>query len=266
MKPGIQRKTMRLDILYLEDDPVDVELTRTWLVKDAIQCRMTVVDTREDYIAALGTGCFELILSDYRLPSFDGLTALQIAQEKCPDVPFMFVSGVMGEEIAIESLKHGATDYVLKERLARLPSSVRRALADVEERRKLKTAEAERERLLEREKASRLEAERANHSKDEFLALLSHELRTPLTPLLGWTWLLHTRRLNPDDIDSVVDKIERAVRSEVKLVDDLLEVSRLISGKLRLDFHVVNLHSVTQAAVDMARGPAAEKEIDIEWK
>src|SRR5262245_10356461 len=136
-------------ILCLEDNPVDVELSQGVLEKDGLKYEMRVVETREDYVAALEAGGYDLILADYQLPSFDGMAALEIARENYSWLPFIFVSGAMGEEIATESLKHGATDYVLKGRLARLPSAVRRALVEAEERRRLRNAEAEREKLLE---------------------------------------------------------------------------------------------------------------------
>ena len=86
-------------ILYLEDNPVDVELSRAALEKDGLKYEMTVVDTREDYVAALEAGGYDLILADYHLPSFDGMGALEIAREKYSWLPFIFVSGMMGEEI-----------------------------------------------------------------------------------------------------------------------------------------------------------------------
>ncbi len=98
------------------------------------------------------SGGFDLILTDYTLPSFDGLSALKIALEKCPDVPFIFVSGTLGEEVAIEALKIGATDYILKQRLSRIVPSVHRALREAKERGERKRAEAllsEEKRLLE---------------------------------------------------------------------------------------------------------------------
>src|SRR5262245_42675643 len=108
-------------ILYLEDNPAAVELSRAILEKEGLKYEMTIVDTREGYVAALEAGGCDLILADYHLPSFDGMEALEIAREKYSWLPFIFVSGMMGEEIATESLKQGATDYVLKERLERLP-------------------------------------------------------------------------------------------------------------------------------------------------
>jgi len=509
-------------ILYLEDNPVDVELLRAVLEKDGLKYEMTVVDTREDYVAALEAGGYDLILADYQLPSFDGMAALEIAREKYSWLPFIFVSGAMGEEIATESLKRGATDYVLKERLARLPGSMRRALIEAEERRRLRNAEAEREklleellaqhqkltevlrqmpagviiaeapsgklimgngrvaqiwrheflpstnveeyraykgfhpdgrpyepqewplarsimagdvvtneeieilrgdgtrgvlisnsapirdgggrivagvvsffditerkqaerrlreqaemldlahdaifaweldgaisywnraaeeiygyareeavgrvshelleaeaaggidvildsvslsgrwmgelrhrtkdgreivvesrmtlakrngqklvletnrditerkqaeqereRLLESENAARREAEHANRAKDEFLALLSHELRTPLTPMLGWIRMLRRRQVRPEDYDSALEKIERSVESEIKLVSDLLDVSRIITGKMTLNLRTLDFSGLVKVAVEMARSSAEEKGIDL---
>ena len=509
-------------ILYLEDNPADVELSRAVLEKDGLKYEMTVVDTREDYVAALEAGGYDLILADYHLPSFDGMGALEIAREKYSWLPFIFVSGMMGEEIATESLKRGATDYVLKERLARLPGSMRRALVEAEERRRLRNAEAEREklleelsvqhqqltevvrqmpagviiveapsgklimgngqvaqiwrhefspsinleefkagrgfhpdgrpyqsqewplarsiragemvtneeieirrgddtrgalsinsapirdgegrivagvvtffditerkqverklreqaemldlahdaifawemdgaisywnraaeeiygyareeavgrvshelleteavedmdaildslrlsgrwqgelrhrtkdgreivvesrmtlvernghrlvletnrditerkraeqereRLLESENAARREAEHANHAKDEFLALLSHELRTPLTPMLGWIRILRRRQVRPEDHDSALEKIERSVESEIKLVNDLLDVSRIITGKMTLNLRTLDFCGIVSAAVEVARSSAEAKVIDL---
>src|SRR3990172_5091523 len=125
---------MTLHILHLEDNPTDAELAQVTLEADGIECELTRVETRADFLAAVEQGGFDLILADYSLPSFDGLAALDIAREKRPDVPFLFLTGTLGEEVAIESLKSGARDYVLKERMSRLASSVRRALREAEER------------------------------------------------------------------------------------------------------------------------------------
>jgi PAS domain S-box-containing protein len=105
-------------------------------------CHVIRAETQSDFCAALEQGGFDLILADYTLPSFDGLSALKITLEKCPDIPFIFVSGTLGEEVAIEALKIGATDYVLKERLSRIVPSVHRALREAKERDERKRAEA----------------------------------------------------------------------------------------------------------------------------
>src|SRR5215813_6041001 len=129
-----------LRILHLEDDPADAALVSDVLEAGGIACRITRVETGPDFTAALDTAAFDLILADFSLPSFDGLSALDIARERAPDLPFIFVSGTLGEEVAIDALKIGATDYVLKERLSRIVNSVQRALREARER-------TERERL-----------------------------------------------------------------------------------------------------------------------
>src|ERR671910_2960952 len=106
-----------------------------------ISCEMVRVQTRADFEAALVNGDFDLVLSDYSLPSFDGLSALKLAKEIRPEVPFILVSGAIGEDRAIEALKSGATDYVLKQRLERLVPAVRRALREAEKRAERKRGE-----------------------------------------------------------------------------------------------------------------------------
>jgi len=130
-----------LRILHLEDNPRDAELIQAILETEGITCQVTRVDTEADFLASIDHGGFDLIFADYTLPSFDGHSALKITQEKCPDVPFIFISGTLGEEVAIEALKIGATDYVLKERLSRIAPSVQRALREAKERAERKRAE-----------------------------------------------------------------------------------------------------------------------------
>jgi PAS domain S-box-containing protein len=129
-----------LRILHLEDDHLDAELVRETLAVDGLVAQVECVDTRAAYIAALEHQDFDLILADYTLPSFDGNSALKIATEKRPEIPFIFVSGSLGEEVAIESLKSGATDYVLKHRLQRLSHAVYRAIEERNERDRRKLA------------------------------------------------------------------------------------------------------------------------------
>src|SRR6185503_10185611 len=127
-----------------------------------------------------------------------------------------------------------------------------------------KQAEEERARLLVREQAARAEAEAANRNKDEFLATLSHELRTPLTAILGWSHLMRSRKLNDDEVTRALDTIERNARSQSQLIDDLLDVSRIITGKLYIDRGPVDLMKVIEAALDSVRPAAEAKAIDFE--
>jgi putative nucleotidyltransferase with HDIG domain/PAS domain S-box-containing protein len=131
----------KLRILYLEDNPDDVELVRSLLVRDGISCDLVQVETRADFVDALEQGGFDVIFLDYLLPSFDGLSALKIVREKAPDTPVIIVSGSIPDDVAIELLNEGATDYVLKDKLSRLAFSIRRAVREAEERTQRKKAE-----------------------------------------------------------------------------------------------------------------------------
>lgn len=138
-----------LRILHLEDDPDFAELVKTLLAQDELQAELKRVAARADFEAALEHEKFDVILSDFRLPRFTGLEALALVRKECPDVPFILISGTIGEHAAIESLKAGATDYVLKHNPERLASAVRRAAQEAGERSKRRKAETE---LLRREK------------------------------------------------------------------------------------------------------------------
>jgi len=177
-----------LHTLLLEDDPYDVELIQATLKEESIPCAITHVSNRAEFLLALDRTSFDLILADFVLPAFNGLEALVLAQEKCPDVPFIFVSGAIGEEKAIETLKQGATDYVLKHRLPRLVPAIRRALREVEERtqrqqaqEQLRQSKDELARLFEAEREARQIAE-AIAVRIASLQVVTASLSEALTP------------------------------------------------------------------------------------
>ena len=139
-------------ILLLEDDPNDARLIEDLLDADQLVNRIVRVQTHAEFLAALKDQDFDLILSDHTLPAFDGLSALSVALGVRPDLPFIFVSGTIGEDIAIDALKVGATDYVLKTRLSRLVPAVQRALREARDRASRERAE---DALRRREKELR---------------------------------------------------------------------------------------------------------------
>jgi DNA-binding NtrC family response regulator len=132
-----------LHILHLEDEPDFAELVSTMLLEDSLSVKISRVGDKKAYVEALEAEKYDLILSDYHLPSFTGLDALALAKKKCPETPFILISGTIGETAAVESLKAGATDYLLKQKPERLPSAVRRAVEEAAERVKLRETEAE---------------------------------------------------------------------------------------------------------------------------
>jgi len=164
--------------------------------------------------------------------------------------PVVVVCGRVGEDRVLELVRRGAADVVLDDDLDRLAPAIERALRMAGERRD-----------LERADVARVDAERANRSKDDFLAVLSHELRTPLNSILGWARLLRTGRST--DGPHGLEVIERNARSLAQMVDDLLDVSRIIAAKLGIEPHEIDLARVVAAAVDSMRATAEEKRLDL---
>jgi PAS domain S-box-containing protein len=375
-------------ILHLEDSPIDAELVDLYLGRGGLACEIERVSSRKGFIEALERGGHDLVIADYMLPDFDGMSALGLVRRTAPDLPFIFVSGALGEETATEALRNGATDYVLKQRLERLASAARRAVSEARisgERRRaeealtrlslaieeirdyaifmldpegrvsswnrgsarllqyseaeilgcpaailmapddgdgvallaaemrqaaelgrtghecpylrkdgsrfwasgvlsaardadgrtvgysmvlrdisdLRTAEEERTALLESERVARAEAEKASRLKDEFLATLSHELRTPLNSILGWSQLIRRGKPTLEQVLQGIEIIERNARTQARIVEDLLDMSRIVSGKLVFSRKEVQLAGVVRQAVEAVQPSAEAKSIDI---
>jgi PAS domain S-box-containing protein len=211
-----------LRILYLEDAPQDAELVQETLGANDIACHVTRVETEADFVASLELGGFDLILADFTLPTFDGLSALRIAQQDRPHVPFIFVSGTLGEEVAIEALKGGATDYVFKTRLSRIVPSVRRALREADERAGLRHAEE----ALRRSEAYLAEAQKLSHTGSFGWDISSGEIYWSretfrifgYEPPVKATIEMVRQRTHPEDRPFVKQLIDRITR-EMKAFD-----------------------------------------------
>ncbi|HVU32755.1 MAG TPA: response regulator [Opitutaceae bacterium] len=128
-------------ILHLEDNPEDAELIRRLIEGEWPECRITCVSGREQFVGELDRGGYDVVLSDFALPCFDGLEALRVAKERAPATPFIFVSGNIGEARAIDAVRMGAEDYVLKDRINRIVTAITRAVRDTEERNRRRVAE-----------------------------------------------------------------------------------------------------------------------------
>lgn len=152
-------------------------------------------------------------------------------------------------------------EHLVTERTNELMQTNATLQAEISERKRI---EQERTKLLVREQAARSEAEQANRIKDEFLAVLSHELRTPMNPILGWSKLLLSNRLNPAKSREAVETIERNAKLQMQLIDDLLDISRILSGKLSLDASPVDLNSSLSAALETLRLATEAKSLQIQ--
>ena len=211
----------RVSVLHLEDEPKDSRLLKGLLSAEGIECDMTRVDNEADFRAAIEKGGFEVILADHSLPTFDGLSALRLARDICPDVPFICVSGSLGEEIAIEALKQGAADYVLKQRPARLVPALRRALQESAERANLKRAEQE-----VRELEARLRHSQKLEAVGQLAGGIAHDFNNLLTVINGYCDRLGAALGDGNPLRRDLDLIQRAGQRAASLTRQLLAFSR----------------------------------------
>lgn len=217
-----------LRVLLLEDNAPHAELVEHFLRESGLKFRLVRVETRDDYVRQLDELKPDMILSDYALPAFDGYAALTIAKQHAPDVPFIFVTGTMGEEVAIETLKNGATDYVLKTRLARLGPAVHRALRESAERRDRQRAEDKLRRSLDQLRALTTYLQYVREEERTRIAREVHdELGQALTGLkLDMSWL--TSRLQ-----KTTPALSDKAKTMTAHIDETIQTVRRIATELR---------------------------------
>jgi signal transduction histidine kinase len=223
--PAVPRQ---LRILLLEDNAPHAELVEHFLRETGLKFHLTRVETREAFLEQIEKHPPDMILSDYALPAFDGYAALAIAREKVPNIPFIFVTGTMGEEVAIETLKNGATDYVLKTRLARLGPAVQRALRETADRRERQRAEEKLRKSLEQLRALTTYLQYVREEERTRIAREVHdELGQALTGLkLDMSWL--AARLGRN-----AKPVQAKVRTMVDHIDETIQTVRRIATELR---------------------------------
>jgi signal transduction histidine kinase len=263
--------------LLVVDDEENIVLT----ISEVLRLEGYEVDVassgREAARLLEGGAGYDLILTDLHMDEGDGLSLLEEVRARSPLTITIVLTGFAAVESAIAALRQGAYDYLTKPCIiAELTHTVARGiehrrlmLAEREARAGLEELNRELERRVEERTAelSRVNRElvEANRMKDVFLATLSHELRTPLTPVLGWVNLLRTggAASDPSMLAQGLDAIERNARLQARLVDDLLDISRIVSGKLRIEWEPVNLCSVVELATEPVRAETAAREIEL---
>ena len=258
--PATQLDQPRARILLVDDNTDMREYLRRLL---STKYDVEAVSDGEGALNAALSQKFDLVLSDVMMPKLDGFGLLKAlrAEENTRTVPVILLSARAGEESRVEGMGAGADDYLIK------PFSARELMARVEAHLKLQQARRESEetvlKLMTREQKARASAEIANRVKDDFLAMLSHELRTPLNAIFGWTHLLRRGKLSDIDRARGIDVIHRNAEAQRAIIDELLDTSRIVTGKLQLDPKPVELVSVIEAALDSVRVAAEAKNIQI---
>ena len=230
--------TSPLRILILEDNPADAELVVRELHSEGIEFEARFAVEKAGYLRALDEKAPDLILADYHLPDLEGPEALSLANEHCPSVPLIVVSGALGDERAVEIIKMGATDYVLKDRLKLLAPAVRRAMREVAEG-------------------------NVGQAKSEFIARMSHELRTPLNAILGFAQLLQADPLRPEQYE-YVDHILTAGHHLLELINEALDLARIDAGAVSIMIESVLVRHVLDEAIALIEPLAAERNVRVE--
>ena len=237
-----------------------------------------IVDTAssgDEAIDLLSKADYDLVLTDLHMEGGDGLSVLSQIRSHAPLTISVVLTGFASVESAIAALQEGAYDYLVKPcDIESMKHTIRRGvehrrlmLAEQKARTDLQQLNLDLEQKVEKRTAElkRLNAElaEANRAKDVFLATLSHELRTPLTPVVGWIKLLRSGTLDEKSVLQALDAIERNAWLQSRLIDDLLDTSRIATGKLHFEPKPTDLNIAVRAAVDTVRASAAARNIDL---
>ncbi|HVR98808.1 MAG TPA: response regulator [Thermoanaerobaculia bacterium] len=255
-----------LRVLVLDDNPDDRLLVLRALHREMPELQVEEVNDAAGLDKALAAGGFDAVITDFQMHWTDGLTVLRQVKELSPLCPVLMFTNTGTEEVAVEAMRAGLEDYILKapHRYLRLPASLRLALERAAARQARLEWERERETVLAREREARAAAEAASAMKDEFMAILSHELRTPLNAIIGWAALLRSGTLQGEKLDRAIESIERNARAQARLIEDLLDLSAIISGRISLRAQPLDLVPVVEGALDAVRLMAEAKSIHFE--
>ncbi len=248
-----------LRVLLVEDNPTDALLVEVALEDMSAPAPiLRHVELLGDAKSALKSGDFDVVLIDLNLPDGEGLGNFETLHELAPETPMIVLTGLSDESVAIAAIARGASDYLIKSeaQAALLERSIRYAI----ERKRNENGRLE----LVKAQVEREEAEAANAAKDQFLATISHELRTPLNAIMGWTSLVRSGDLDEETVAQALEVIERNARVQAQLIEDLLDVSRIISGNFRLEFGEIDLCGIVQATSLTFQPQIKDKGIDLQ--
>jgi signal transduction histidine kinase len=249
-------------VLIVDDDLLLLEALPEVVRRRLPEALVETSPSAREALARIQRTDYDAIVTDIKMPDIDGLVLLSRIREIQPATPTLLITGHGEHDLAVSALRGGAFDFLQKpiDRdyfMASLGRAiqVRQLSRQVDAQKQALARHANELELLVQERTRELH--RANQAKDEFLATLSHELRTPLTAIFGWAQMLRGGKLDEPTFRRALDSIERNARMQVQLIDDLLDISRIITGKLRLQVRPVELGPVIEAATDAVQ-PAAE--------
>jgi signal transduction histidine kinase len=251
----------KLKALVVEDMETDAELVLLALQEGGYHVEHRRVWSAGQLRDALAREPWDVVISDYSMPSFDAPSALAIVKESALDVPFIIVSGTVGEDLTVAAIKAGAHDYLMKDRLARLAVSVERELREAAERRQKRAAQE----AAEQARREREHAESANLAKSRFLANMSHELRTPLNAIIGFSELLEqgiAGELQPKQAEFVGFVLSSA-QHLLELITDILDLSKVEAGRMELHVELTTLSGVARMIENVLKPLVAKQGVTL---
>lgn len=252
-----ENETIR--VLIVEDDEDDYVLTTSLLAEiGADRFEIEWISTYDAALEKVAGSEHDVWLLDYRLGAHNGLDLLRAAQAGGFGVPIILLTGQGDHEIDVEAMKAGAADFLVKGQInaANLERSIRYAIQK-------RQMEDERAKTIRHQEA-RIQAEAANRAKDEFLAMVSHELRSPLNAMLGWVGILRVNKDKSDVLSRALDAIDRSARVQAKLINDLLDITRIANGSLWVEKVPTPLVAVIESSIDEAYPAATSKGVDLQ--
>jgi signal transduction histidine kinase len=249
---------VKLRVLLVEDDTADAELILRALRDSGFEVISELVQSADDFRRAVRLNCPDVVLADYNLPQWTGMEAFEMLRHEGVDVPLILVSGVLGDVKAVECIKQGATDCVLKDSLSRLPPSVRRALQEKDLRGQHRKAEQDLSQKVR-------ELARSNAELEQFAYVASHDLQEPLRMIANYTQLLAERyrgKLDEQADKYIAYSVDGAVRMQ-SLIKDLLTFSRF--GKAEIELQTVDCRTVVEQALKNLQAAVEESGAVVNW-
>jgi signal transduction histidine kinase len=234
-----------LRVLLVDDSEQDSILLLRELNNAGFDPVYLRVDTAEGLERALAEGSWEIVLCDYIMPGFSGPAALKLLRRKGLDLPFIVVSGQIGEDTAVEAMRAGAHDYIMKGNLKRLGPAIKREIAEAESRRQRRKAE---EDLRAKEEELNL-ARKMDKIKDEFIGMVSHELKTPLTVIIGAITVAGDERVPKKEARELIHDAIAQAEALGNIVDNLLELSRQQANRLILQTRPIDIGEIARSVI-----------------